>query len=129
MCTKLCLFIHSYFSSLLIENECNYAPNIVELSKAVHPRKDHLGRSWSLQCPALLLYSLHSNSCYNYSTLSWATCFYITRHEGAKRPRASEIKSMLSSLVYYNWLIVTNAQKKRRSFAVRNSPKFRTFRR
>ena len=55
--------------------------------------------------------------------------FYSTMHEGAKSPRASETKSMLPSLVYYNWLIVTNAQKKRRSFAIRNSPNFRTFRR
>ena len=40
--------------------------------------------------------------------------------------RASEIKSMLPSLVYYNWLIVTNAQKKCRSFTVWNLPIFRT---
>ena len=39
------------------------------------------------------------------------------------------IKSMSPNLVYYNWLIVTHAQKKRCSFAVRNSPIFPTFHR
>ena len=68
--------------------------------------------------------------CFAFTSYSKAGqhAFYITRHEGAKRPRASEIKSMLPSLVYCNWLIVMNTQKKHRSFAVQNSPNFRTFR-
>ena len=38
----------------------------------------------------------------------------------SRRTRASEIKSMLPSLECYNWLIVMNAQKKHRSFAIQN---------
>ena len=40
-----------------------------------------------------------------------------------------EIKSMFPSLVYYNWLIVANAQKKCHLFAVQNSLIFQMFRR
>ena len=58
--------------------------------------------------------------CYNYSSLSWATCFLFpdafcfTMHKGAKP---------LPSLVNYKWLIVLNIPKK-----VDYSPIFQTFR-
>ena len=48
-------------------------------------------------------------------------------HEGAKCLRVSEIESMSPCLVCYNWLIVTTAQKKHCSLAVRNLPFFEHF--